>query len=189
LGGPRPGDRQRSRASAPEAVRPSPLVEPAEPIPTRARTSPLGGYVTGDGNGSRVCPLGYISQVPSVAGGWATCSLCSAGTYSLNPLASASGSSSAVPDCLKCPEGGNCDGGGAKVIFSVGKWEQEGGAYVLKDCPRGFQLVNSTNGNSRGTFSHDRQQCKPCLSGQYILNSNADECKYCPLGWLTCYSA
>ena len=33
----------------PEANQPSPLIEPAEPIPTRARTSALGGYVTGHG--------------------------------------------------------------------------------------------------------------------------------------------
>jgi hypothetical protein len=140
-------------------------------------------------NGSQVCPLGYILQEPTTAGGWATCFLCGAGTYSLNPLASAPGSLSAIPDCLNCPEGGNCDGGGAKVIFSVGKWEQEGGAYVLKHCPGGFQLVNSTNGDSRGTFSHDRQQCKPCLPGQYIINSNTDECEDCPLGQLTCNPA
>jgi hypothetical protein len=137
-------------------------------------------------NGSQVCPVGYILQESTTAGGWATCFLCGTGTYSLNPLAPAPGSLSAIPDCLNCPEGGNCDGGGAKVIFSVGKWEKEGGFYVLKHCPRGFQLINSTNGNSRGTFSHDRQQCKPCLPGQYIINSNADECENCPLGQLTC---
>ena len=42
LGGPQPGDRPRSRASTPEANQPSPLLEPAEPIPTRARTSAFG---------------------------------------------------------------------------------------------------------------------------------------------------
>ena len=42
LGGPQPGDRPRSRASTPEANQPSPLIEPAEPIPTRARTSAFG---------------------------------------------------------------------------------------------------------------------------------------------------
>jgi hypothetical protein len=135
-------------------------------------------------NGSQVCPLGYILQAPAAGGGWATCSLCSAGTYSLNPLAPAPGSLAGISGCLNCPEGGNCDEGGAKVSFSVGKWEHQSGAYILKDCPSGFQLVNSTEGNSRGTFSHDRQRCKPCLAGQYIINSNIDECKNCPLGWL-----
>jgi hypothetical protein len=130
-------------------------------------------------NGSQVCPYGYILQT---VGGWAACSFCSVGTYSLNPLAHAPGSPSGFPACLNCPEGGNCAEGGAKVRFFVGKWEYEAGAYILKGCPSGFQLVNSTDGTSVGTFSHDRQQCKPCLAGQYIINPSINKCENCPLG-------
>jgi hypothetical protein len=52
--GPRPGDRSRSRGSAPEPSGPHRSASPPMPIPTRARTSALGGYVTGHG----VSPVG-----------------------------------------------------------------------------------------------------------------------------------
>ena len=135
-------------------------------------------------NGSQVCPSGYILLMGTeAAGGWAACTFCSAGSYSLNPLAPAPGSSSGNPACLNCPEGGNCALGGARVSFSFGKWESEAGAYILKGCPSGFQLVNSTDGTSHGIFSHDRQQCKACQRGEYIINPILSECKKCPLGW------
>jgi hypothetical protein len=129
-------------------------------------------------NRSQVCPSGYVLLGAEET---ATCSICSAGKYSLDPTAPAPDSISRQPECLNCPEGGIC-GGGASVSFFVGRWEIEASAYILKSCPNGYQLVNSTNGNSRGMFSHDRQHCKQCLPGQYIIDPNIHECKMCPQG-------
>jgi hypothetical protein len=48
---PRPDDRSRSQVSAPGPSGPHRSASPPLPIPTRARTSALGGYVTGNGVG------------------------------------------------------------------------------------------------------------------------------------------
>jgi hypothetical protein len=46
----------------------------------------------------------------------------------------------------------------------------------------GHQLINSTEGTSKGIFSQVLQNCKPCLPGQYIINPNTDVCVQCPQG-------
>ena len=51
--------------------------------------------------------------------------------------------------------------------------------YTLRDCPAGFQLINTT---SNGVFSHRLQQCSRCLPDQYIVNPNSDVCQQCPTG-------
>ncbi len=67
-----------------------------------------------------------------------------------------------------------------KVAGSV--WIASGGIYRLLRCPRGHQLVNATDGTSKGEFSHASQHCKQCLPGQYIIDPNTDICEDCPIG-------
>jgi hypothetical protein len=59
----------------------------------------------------------------------------------------------------------------------------EEGWYYLRDCPNGYSLINSTDGLSRGTFSHNLQRCHKCdVENEYILHPNHDECQRCPPG-------
>jgi hypothetical protein len=46
----------------------------------------------------------------------------------------------------------------------------------------GFQLINSTEGTSSGTFAPESQQCFACPSGKYIVDPNSDSCTTCPKG-------
>ena len=63
-------------------------------------------------SGEKVCQPGYIlslgEQSSDGADQWrsGSCSQCRAGTYSLSPLAQASGGAENEPSCLKCPAGG-----------------------------------------------------------------------------------
>ena len=132
--------------------------------------------------GSSVCPAGFIlvSDKSSEVSGPAVCDLCKPNTYSISPLALLPGSS--VPSCLQCPAGCQCTGGGTDIHCKIGSWEAVDGVYRVTSCPAGFQLINSTAGTSRGQFSSDQQQCKPCLPGQYIINPDMDACQDCPPG-------
>ena len=133
--------------------------------------------------GETVCPPGYILALDQegATSGLAACIFCKAGSYSIHPLAHVPGSSSA-PSCLNCPAGGDCTRGGADVEFKVGTWADQRGIYALFSCPPGYQLINSTAGTSKGVFSSNLQQCRPCQPGQYIINPDSDDCKDCPLG-------
>ena len=131
---------------------------------------------------SEVCPPGYVLTVDA-AGAESTgarpgaCTHCQAGTYSVDPLA---GGPPSTPACFKCPVGGTCDGSG--VTFAVGVWRINTSMYILQGCPPGHRLFNSI----AGVFSHDAQQCLPCLANQYILNPNSSRstCQNCPSGAL-----
>ncbi len=131
--------------------------------------------------GRSVCPKGYILDFDMLGSknGSASCSFCKTGTYSVNPLAHYSGSLSSTPSCLNCPVGGDCSLGGYNVIFDVGDWMETDQMYLLVNCPKGYQLINSSAG---GNFIHGLQECKRCLSGQYIINPNMDSCHKCPQG-------
>ena len=138
-------------------------------------------------NGSDVCPHGYIlaySQNIKTANvsEAVSCSFCEAGTYSVDPLALAASLNPPMPACINCPAGGDCSQGGGIVSFKEGTWYVQNGIYILKECPPGYQLINSTNGDSQGTFSNVLQQCRKCVAGKYIINPNTDECQSCPAG-------
>ena len=129
--------------------------------------------------GQDICPVGYIlalEQSPSKHYSFASCSICSAGTYSVSPL---SGPHPPVPSCFNCPVNAFCSGGD-QVRFALGAWVISNGMYTLVGCPAGFELVNSIN----GAFSHDIQQCVACEVDQYILNTNSSNytCQDCPVG-------
>ena len=128
------------------------------------------------------CPAGYNL-------GSQQCTLCPAGSYSLLPSTRASVSSGVVSSCVNCPAGGDCIKGGADVHFQVGSWKPINGVYHLISCPAGYQLVNSTDGTSKGTFSPDLQQCKACLPGQYIIDPDTDACQPCPPGTCLLYTS
>ena len=135
--------------------------------------------------GFGICPRGYVLvfDSPNLRKGPAQCQWCSAGTYSVLPLASRGGlSDSSDPECLNCPAGGNCVQGGDGITFALGEWRLEWDQYRLVNCPPGTQLINSTDGSSKGTYSHDAQQCKPCLPTEYIVDPNTDVCQTCPPG-------
>jgi len=51
--------------------------------------------------------------------------------------------------------------------------------YILKRCPPGHQLVNSSE--SGGTFNPGLQRCRPCATNQYIVDQG-HECQKCPPG-------
>ena len=109
-----------------------------------------------------VCPRGYVLVLDLLGRG--SCSECSAGTYSIYPLA---GIPAGKASCLTCPPQATCSAG-ANVTFSLGSWQVINGIYRLVSCPPMHQLVNSIN----GVFNHDIQQCVACQNDQYILDSN-----------------
>ena len=132
-----------------------------------------------------MCPAGYVlnlQQAVSAGAAPAVCTLCKQGTYSLQPLASVLGASGAAPACIGCPAGADCANGGADVLLTVGSWIDVDGVYVLRSCPAGHQLINSTSGSSRGVFSNSLQECRACVAGQYIIDPNHDQCQPCPPG-------
>ncbi len=131
---------------------------------------------------TNVCPLGYILELDTAtANGSAGCTQCKPGSYSVNPLAPSPYSADLQrPSCLNCPVGGNCAKGGAEVVFDVGNWTVENGIYILLDCPRGYQLVNTTSELQNGPFSPDAQQCKACSSSEYKIHSRKGSCQQCP---------
>jgi hypothetical protein len=88
------------------------------------------------------------------------CKACRSGTYSLDALASPAGTGQ-DPDCFNCPAGGDCRAGGNFVTFQRGNWTQVDGMHVLKSCPQGYMVVN-TSSDSNGVFLHDRQTCQVC---------------------------
>ena len=139
--------------------------------------------------GVEMCPQGYVLLLDQQDefNGSAVCTLCKPGSYSLSPLAHMPGSTSETPSCLSCPAGCNCIQGGAEIQCSIGTWRDIEGIYRLMSCPAGFQLINSTAGTSQGAFSSDLQQCRACLSGQYIVNPNTDICEDCPPGLLNLF--
>ena len=136
------------------------------------------------GRGSLICPSGYVLTFKQEAAGSKSgvCTYCSSGTYSINSLAPKTGSLTGQPECIACPDGGDCQSGGANISFDVGIWVLQNFTYFLVSCPDGYQLVNSSAGTSSGIFSPSSQQCKPCQPGQYIINPNRDECQMCPSG-------
>eukprot|EP00961_Rhodomonas_salina_P003389 46924-Rhodomonas_salina.1 len=117
--------------------------------------------------------------------------LCSPRTYlSLPP------SSPGTRICTLCPAGGRCldgscafgraDGACASSGVPPGVWARDPvtDQLILKSCPAGHSLINSTEGTSSGTFNHDLQQCRPCSTTQYILDPNRHQCQKCPAGLL-----
>ena len=133
------------------------------------------------GNGSAICPRGYILSVQKLLsqGFSGTCEFCGQGTYSLNPL---KGILENDPSCLTCPVGGNCRGG-VDVAFAIGRWIVSDGVYLLISCPDGYQLVDYAQ---MGTFSQTNQQCVACSPDQYITDSDNSSiiCQQCPVGAL-----
>lgn len=88
-----------------------------------------------------------------------------------------------LADTVECFAGAACFQNGSFVPKVIGsEWKVSGGMYLLVGCPAGYQLVNSTDGTSSGSFVQDNQFCKPCSSGQYIINQNKDTCQACPAG-------
>jgi hypothetical protein len=136
--------------------------------------------------GADMCPIGSILALDQgcEVNCSAACSPCKPGTYSVDPLAP--GSIFAAPACIGCPAGAKCLLGGADVRFNEGEtWLVVDGVYKLEGCPAGSQLINSTAGTSRGTFSNSLQQCRACLVGEYIINPQTDSCQQCPPGKLS----
>ncbi len=134
-------------------------------------------------NGTNVCPPGYVLRLEneSKMQGTAGCTFCQPGTYSLNPLApNPQQSLSRAPACLNCPSGGNCNTGGSVVTFTLGTWSISSGMYKLISCPAGFVLTNTS---ANGAFSHDNQQCGPCLAGYFLTVSDPINCTPCPAGF------
>ena len=137
--------------------------------------------------GTTVCLAGYALLLERIQHGsnetslQGTCSYCTSGTYSINPLAGPT--SQAGPGCFSCPQGGDCKGG-SNVHFSLGTWIASDGMFILVSCPAGHQLVN-TIGQSR-VFSQAAQNCLQCLSTDYILSTSMANisCQACPIGAL-----
>jgi hypothetical protein len=137
-------------------------------------------YLVKFGSNLSICPPGYVLDLvvsnASDAAFKGSCKFCQPGSYSLNPLFSASG---AYPACLVCPSAGICNGGD-NIKFMSGQWTVQAGMYELVSCPRGSQLINSV----KGTFYQESQNCVPCKVNQYILRTDDPkfECQPCPLG-------
>ena len=99
------------------------------------------------------------------------------------------GTASESRTCQACPRGARCADGRECALRNdgfncsdqsqiVGNWSLETsgqyiGHYVLTSCPKGYAM--------RTTFE-DLQECFKCPTFEYILRSNQDECRTCPLG-------
>ncbi len=66
------------------------------------------------------------------------------------------------------------------VTFALGNWVARSGMYVLISCPTGFMLTNTS---AIGVFSHDSQQCGPCLAGYFLSARDPIACAPCPAGF------
>ena len=68
-----------------------------------------------------------------------------------------------------------------QVIFSSGSWVISSSIFLLISCPKGYELISSSNGIS---FSQEAQRCRACGSNQYIINTNTSlfSCQPCPAG-------
>ena len=133
---------------------------------------------------SEICPAGYILSLDSQtsAGRQGFCTACPPGSYSINPLSSGYvNSATSDPACVSCPEGGDCSKGGSAVSFPIGSWSVSNGIYILQHCPVGYQLINSTDGTSYGTFSGSAQRCAACKQNQYLVHE-LEQCQPCPSG-------
>jgi hypothetical protein len=132
--------------------------------------------------GDKVCPLGYILNLDFPVGNarFGTCTFCTEGTYSLDPLFG--GSETANPACVSCPlqalQSNDCTKGGGAVNFTLGNWRVSNGMYKLVGCPAGYQMINAVG----GLFSNQIQQCSRCGPDEYILDSSNTNysCKPCP---------
>lgn len=92
--------------------------------------------------------------------------------------------------CTKCPPAGAvCDGASlaGRVPGSIWVPDHDSGIWRLVSCPSGHALVNSTDGTSRGVFSHDAQTCRECVVGlEYNLDPNRHPCHPCPTTGASC---
>lgn len=108
-----------------------------------------------------------------------TCKGCEANEYIINPD---------IHTCQKCPEeGGRCDGKKLTPITNGSVWEASdehgAGKMLLRSCPAGYMLINSTDATSSGTFLEQAQKCQLCLPGtEYINFPNQQSCMMCPVG-------
>jgi predicted Zn-ribbon and HTH transcriptional regulator len=57
-------------------------------------------------------------------------------------------------------------------------WEEVAGTYILRSCPSGSQLINTTDGVNLDVAA---QKCKSCGVTTYIIDQ-LHECKKCPKG-------
>ena len=79
--------------------------------------------------------------------------------------------------------GASCLSNGSFIPLVAGSsWEVSHGIYKLVSCPAGHQLINSSDGSSKGIFSQESQFCKPCMPGQYIIDPKNGICQDCPDG-------
>jgi hypothetical protein len=135
-------------------------------------------------SGNNVCPIGHVLMLENAGSISNTtimqgvCTFCSSGTYSIDSLA---GHRPSEPGCFSCPQGGICKGG-SDVSFLLGTWKASNGIFVLMSCPAEHQLASIVN----GIFSQTAQNCVPCPSSYYIINSNDPNisCQPCPKGAL-----
>ena len=58
------------------------------------------------------------------------------------------------------------------------KWEELGGMFLLRSCPPGHQLINTTND---GALDVDGQRCSKCQPNTYIVDQMRP-CVKCPKG-------
>ncbi len=135
---------------------------------------------------SGICPVGWYLELGSLSlPATGACRLCKKGTYSLDPLV---GITDQIPSCLNCPAGAVCLEGGS-IVTAIGNWTSVQGRLILIHCPKGHQLINTSDSTPSGEFSHDKQECKPCNTlTEYILNPDTDSCKKCPAG-LYCFGS
>uniref|UniRef100_A0A7S0MMX6 NEK6-subfamily protein kinase n=1 Tax=Cryptomonas curvata TaxID=233186 RepID=A0A7S0MMX6_9CRYP len=140
----------------------------------------LGTWVVDSGQYLLIaCPSGY--QLQNMVDGLFSqdtqrCVLCSSSEYILN-------SNSSKFRCMKCPTGAICNGSLLEGRVQPSLWipDYSTGLFILKSCPEGHQLINFADGV---LFEPTAQQCLPCKSNQYILNSEspAFACQDCPKG-------
>jgi len=160
--------------------------EPCERCPVNSYSSNVGAKTDA---ACTSCPQGAVSSAGSQE--LSACA-CLPQYYTVSDLAAG------LLTCKSCPEGARCtDGlcalgagntcaeGGGVVSPIIGTWTRAsvGDEYILEECPDGYRLVNSTDGSSSGTFSHDRQTCESCPSTKYIIHFMF-ECKKCQEGML-----
>ena len=125
-----------------------------------------------------------------------SCNDCAAGKYvlKLNGI-----TVDDIDSCQTCPDGADCLQGNLTWLVEgvqydvriipiqdmhpslANRPELNVWQYQILSCPAGHSLINSTDGTSYGTFSHDKQSCDPCQRSEYIV-SQREKCQTCPSG-------
>jgi serine/threonine protein kinase len=126
--------------------------------------------------GRKVCPYGYVLDLDWEMNGQrpmaATCKLCPAEEYSIDPLAASPGSVSRKPSCMTCPAGALCPDGSCAFHHGLSNRVCTGGYLIqgrweVNNVSKRFELLGCPPGYSAGS-----EECNVCPAAFYCTGNN-----------------